>query len=365
MTLKSKLSLTAKNHKQMKGYAELLKQVLKDHESGVKSVHQDSRVLVIDGLNSFIRVFSAVPLVNDDGDHIGGSIGFLRSIAAIIRQFSPTRCIIVFDGKGGSARRKKMHSGYKEGRALSTRFRRSDEVGEMTAEQEVESMKLQYGRLAEYLQCLPITLVSVDNIEADDAIAYIATDLSENADRVTIMSDDKDFLQLINEKTQVWRPVEKKLYTPTEVLNKFGVPSINYHMYKIFMGDNSDNIKGINGIGPKTLQQKFPILLEDRKIELSDLKDFCESKKDEHKVYQTVLDNWKTIELNNDLMQLHEVDIAGSHKSVIRTLVQNPIPVLDRVAFKRLFMLDKAYTAIPNVDSWLSNSFQTLNGYRN
>ena len=118
----------------MKGYAELLKQVREDHENQNSSLDKDSKVLIVDGLNSFIRVFSAVPLVNDDGDHIGGYVGFMRSIAAVIRQFKPTRCIIVFDGKGGSARRKKMHSGYKEGRTMSTRFNRREDVGEQSVE---------------------------------------------------------------------------------------------------------------------------------------------------------------------------------------------------------------------------------------
>lgn len=75
----------------MKGYADLLKEVREDHEKRSSGLGKDDKVLIIDGLNSFIRVFSAVPLVNDDGDHIGGSIGFLRSIAAAIRQFKPTR----------------------------------------------------------------------------------------------------------------------------------------------------------------------------------------------------------------------------------------------------------------------------------
>ena len=64
----------------MKGYAELLKQIREDHEKRSSGLGKDDKVLIVDGLNSFIRVFSAVPLVNDDGEHIGGYMGFLRSI---------------------------------------------------------------------------------------------------------------------------------------------------------------------------------------------------------------------------------------------------------------------------------------------
>ena len=345
----------------MKGYAELLKQVREDHENQNSSLDKDSKVLIVDGLNSFIRVFSAVPLVNDDGDHIGGYVGFMRSIAAVIRQFKPTRCIIVFDGKGGSARRKKMHSGYKEGRTMSTRFNRREDVGEQSVEKEIESMRTQMGKLSEYLQCLPITLISIDNIEADDAIAYLATDVFRpKGSEVIIMSDDKDFIQLIDAKTSVWRPVEKKYYTPKEVVDRFGIPSHNFIHYKVFMGDGSDNIKGINGIGIKTLQSKFPLLLEDKIASIEDVLEYCKARKDDHKVYKTVLDNESVMRLNWRLMSLEELEIGANFKLMIIDMANRPISVLNMYLFKKMFMLDKLYSVIPNVDSWLNTSFNSL-----
>lgn len=348
----------------MKGYAELLKQIREDHEKQNSGLEKDSKVLIIDGLNSFIRVWSAVPLVNDDGDHIGGYIGFMRSIAAVIRQFKPTRCIIVFDGKGGSARRKKMHSGYKEGRTMSTRFNRRNDVGEQTLEQELESMRTQMGKLSEYLQCLPMTLISIDNIEADDAIAYLTTEVFRpKGSEVIIMSDDKDFIQLVDEKTHVWRPVEKKYYTPKEVSDKFGIPSHNFIHYKVFMGDSSDNIKGINGIGIKTMQSKFPILLEDKRVTLDEIMEYCKAKVDDHKIYKTVVENENTVKLNWNLMSLEELDISAHFKLLILDMANQPIPALNTFKFKKMFMMDKLYSVIPDVDSWLTNSFNTLSTF--
>jgi len=345
----------------MKGYADLLRQIREDHEKQSSGLDKDSKVLIVDGLNSFIRVFSAVPLVNDDGEHIGGYIGFLRSIAAVVRQFKPTRCVIVFDGKGGSARRKKMHSGYKEGRSMSTRFNRREDVGDQTVEQEIESMRLQMGKLSEYLQCLPITLISIDNIEADDTIAYLTTEVfGPKQSEVIVMSDDKDFLQLINDKTSVWRPVEKKFYTPKDVQEKFGIPAHNFIHYKVFMGDASDNIKGINGIGIKTLQSKFPLLLEDSTVGLEDILTYCSTRTDEHKVYKTVVENEATLRLNWELMYLKDLNISSNFKLMIADMAGRPIPKLDLYNFKKIFMRDKAYTAIPNVDSWLASSFNSL-----
>jgi DNA polymerase-1 len=348
----------------MKGYAELLKQVREDHEKANSGQDKDSKVLIIDGLNSFIRVFSAVPLVNDDGDHIGGYVGFMRSIAAVIRQFKPTRCIIVFDGKGGSARRKKMHSGYKDGRSMSTKFNRREDVGEQTLENELASMRLQMGKLSEYLQCLPLTLISIDNIEADDAIAYLATDVFRpKGSEVIIMSDDKDFIQLVDDKTSVWRPVEKKYYTPKEVFEKFGIPSHNFIHFKVFMGDPSDNIKGIKGIGIKTLQSKLPQLLGEETLSLEDVLSYCKDHKDSDRVYKLISDCEDQMKLNWNLMSLEELDISGNFKLLILDMANREIPRLDTFNFKKLFMRDKAYTAIPNVDSWLSNSFNHLDAF--
>ena len=74
----------------------------------------DDRILLIDGLNTFIRAFAVNPSLNDDGIHIGGMTGFLLSIGYAIKNIKPSRVIICFDGKGGSARRRKIFPEYKE-----------------------------------------------------------------------------------------------------------------------------------------------------------------------------------------------------------------------------------------------------------
>ena len=91
-----------------------------------KTSHGDvnDKVMIVDGLNMFIRCFGAVPTLNDDGNHVGGVTGFLLSLGALIRNNKPTRVFMVFDGKGGSTRRKKMYKGYKEGRTGMTKVNR-------------------------------------------------------------------------------------------------------------------------------------------------------------------------------------------------------------------------------------------------
>lgn len=344
-------------------FFDLLREVERDREQGTGS-NKNSHILIIDGLNTFIRVFSAVPALNDDGMHIGGVTGFLRSVASAIRQHKPTRCIIVFDGKGGSARRKSLYPNYKANRAVKTKFNRYEEFASLQDEQ--QSMKQQFGRMVEYLQCLPITTMAIDQIEADDAIAYIANEIfTEPENRVTIVSTDRDFLQLVNERITVWSPVKKTMYTPAVMREEFGLSSKNYLLYRALTGDKSDNIPGVNGVGLKTMLKQFPIMTEDVEVSVDSFVSYAETVDKKYKIHETVAMNKEQIEMNYNLMQLKNVDISGNAKMLIMNLVNNEINKMDVLTFKRMFMEDKMYTVIKDLDTWMSSAFNPLNAYRN
>ena len=318
--------------------------------------------MIIDGLNTFIRVFSAVPALNDDGDHIGGVTGFLRSIAANIRQHKPTRCVIVFDGKGGSRRRKDLFPNYKANRANKTAFNRYQEFASLEDEQ--DSMKRQFGRLIQYLNCLPITTISIDNVEADDVMAYIANEIyTKDDNRATIVSTDRDFLQLVNNRISVWSPIKKKMYTPSVMQEEFGFSPKNYLLYRSFIGDKSDNIPGLKGVGPKSLIKYFPMFTEDREILVQEIVEYATNVDKKYKVHELVSNNKELLELNYRLMQLKEVDINGNAKMLTLDKVKGDIDKLNTFEFKKMFMADKMYTVIKDLDSWLKNSFNALNAY--
>ncbi len=119
----------------MNRYQQLFKELQKEKELGPSQVND--HIMIFDGLNTFIRAFGATPSTNEDGEHIGGITGFLFSIGKAIRDFKPSRCIIVFDGRGGSRRRKKIYADYKGNRANKTRLRRHDHhFAEIEDEQE-------------------------------------------------------------------------------------------------------------------------------------------------------------------------------------------------------------------------------------
>lgn len=348
-----------------KKYFTILDNIKRQHANDLASISKpNDRVLIIDGLNTYIRGFSINPTTNDDGIHVGGIVAFLKSIGYAIRLFKPTRCVIVFDGKGGSQRRRKLYPDYKENRRLKQRFNRG--MIDRSVEEERKSMLIQLKRTLDYLNCLPITYMTVDNIEADDAIAYLAKKIFYPlARKIFIMSTDKDFLQLMDEKINIWSPTKKKLYDdPKYIMEDFDVPLDNYLLYRTIAGDASDNIKGVNGVKIKTLLKCFPILfLQGKSVSINELIDYAEQKAIEpkaHKAYSIIKESKNILEMNYELMRLDEQNISNNAKLKIQTIIKDIPPRLNKNGFIRLVMLDKLYAGFNDANFWLSNTFNTL-----
>ena len=347
----------------MNKYQQLFKKLQEEKENGPSDVND--HIMVFDGLNTFIRAFGATPSTNEDGEHIGGITGFLFSIGKAVRDFRPSRCVIVFDGRGGSARRKKIYGDYKGNRANKTRLRRHDHQQFATIEDEQEAMRWQFSRLVSYLDNLPVTFLAIDGIEADDTIAYIAQMYENISKKVTIVSTDRDFYQLISTKLQVWSPIKKKMYDEAALIEEFGVHPMNYVVYRTFTGDASDNIPGVDGIGPKTILKTFPELESATEFTLDDLQDKCNDKRllKEGKTFQKVLDNYDIIEKNYRLMNIKLLNIPAQNCTTIRGIMEQPVPMLNRAEFQRLFMEDKMWNAMKNLPDWLTSTWLSLSAF--
>jgi 5'-3' exonuclease len=344
----------------MNKYQKLFKELQQERNSSPSDVND--HIMVFDGLNTFIRSFGATPAYNEDGEHIGGITGFLYSVGKTVRDFKPSRCVIVFDGRGGSAKRKRIYGDYKANRANKTRLRRHDHH-DSTIEEEQESMRYQFSRLISYLDNLPVTFISMDGIEADDTIAYIAQMYQETCKKITIVSTDRDFYQLVDDRIQVWSPIKKKMYDTQAVLDEFGVHPNNMVIYRSFTGDASDNIPGVNGIGPKTILKLVPELADGNEFTVDDL--FVKSKTNlsESKSYQKILDNSLIIEQNYQLMNIKLLDIPAATASKIRGIMEQPISSLNRAEFQRLFYEDKMWAIMKNLPDWLNNTWLSLNAF--
>jgi len=342
-------------------YLSILNEIKKKGGS-VNFQNTNKKVLIVDGLNTFIRVFSVMPTLNENGVHVGGIVGFLKSIGFAINMFNPTRTIIVFDGKGGSNRRRKLYSDYKNKRRTSYRVNRV--AGLENVEDERRNMLMQLRRVADYLELLPLTTISVDGIEADDAIAYIAKSVIPDGEKV-IMSTDKDFLQLVSDDIKVWSPTKKKLYDKEAVLEEYCVTAENFIMAKIFEGDKSDNIDGVKGIATKTLVKNIPTLGEENNnYSLQEIYKYAHKHKDDDgNFFVKILQNKKLLERNYKLMQLEDVNISASTKTKLIDTIRGPIRRLVKYKFESMFMEDRLFQNLPNVSSWLAQTFTTMDKY--
>lgn len=326
-------------------------------DSGTKKTYsgRNENVLIIDGLNTFIRTWSTNRSMNDDGDHVGGVVGALNSIASQVRDFNATRVIITFDGKGGSDTRKKIYDGYKAGREKN-RFRVNRQYAEMmTEEEERKSMKQQFVWLNDVLYYLPVTTMIYDGVEADDVISFVASELCK--DEVVIVSTDRDFLQLVSDRVGVYSPTKKIFYNRSKVYEEFGIWPENILLFRILDGDNGDNIPGIKGCGLRTLLKRFPEISEDRKISVEEFIQLAEKYQGKTKLYDTIIKNSERLYMNKRLMELDVHHIPNHQKLLIANRFNESDPELSKLKFIKVATKYKILNNWANVLDWLNSSF--------
>jgi len=342
-----------------KNYREHLLKIYNNINPDPKKELSDN-VFIIDGTNSYIRTLAVVPDFNDNNIHYGGVIGFIRSLGFQLKLFNPFKCIIVFDGKNGSQWRKSLYPEYKENRK-SNKITIGGITNELSQLQTEQLMKFEFNKLIQYLHCLPVNIIALDNIEADDTIAYIANTFYKT-NNVIISSTDKDFHQLINNRVSVFNPITKQTIDKHNVFDKHSIYPQNYLLLRLFDGDPSDNIKGIKGIGPKTVLKNYPFLLEDKQYTLDNLIEY--SSLDENKnlnFHKRVLENKELLYLYNRIMTLSDNLFPDTYKIKIRDLIFRKVEALDHMQFKTLLNEDLIFRSFNNIDAWFINVFTSLN----
>jgi DNA polymerase I len=329
------------------------------HENQDWKKNTNSNILLVDGYNTFMRCWSAINSMNAHGDHNGGVVGFFRSVGAAIKQFHPSRCIIAFDGIGGSYKRRKIFPEYKEKRKNKVRLNRvyEDQVFQSVEE---ESCIKQLVRLDHYLKLLPINVLRLDHVEADDTIAYCAVDTFKESN-VIIMSSDKDFLQLIDSRVKVWSPTKKVFYGPAEIMRDYGIHPNNFILFRAMDGDKSDCVDGIRGAGIKTVIKCFPFLTEEKTYSLEDVINHAIINRKKYKIYESVIDGQKILERNIALMQLKDSLLTTTAQLSVNDLLEtSKIPLMNRTAFVKGLVDDSMLSNFPDHQRWLTECFGSM-----
>ena len=195
---------------------------------------KDNFLILIDGTAYLYRAFHALPpLTNKQGENTGAIHGFLKALFKIIEDFTPEHIGLIFDAKGKNFR----HDIYSEYKA--NRSKMPDELSE------------QIPKLYEILELLGYPPIIIDGVEADDVIGTLSKQFRKTKD-VRIFSGDKDFAQLVNSSVAIINPITLETMDEVAVKKKFGIDAKHIIDYLALVGDKSDNIPGLPGVGSKT-----------------------------------------------------------------------------------------------------------------
>src|SRR3954469_6389817 len=201
-----------------------------------------SKWLLVDGFNLAYRCFHALPeLTSSKGFPTGALHGWVKSLWKLIDQEKPDSSLVFFD-LGESQDRLALHADYKAQRKPMP-----------------DPLRQQIEPIKSLTRAMGLAGIEVEGVESDDLLASEAVKLARDGHDVIIVSSDKDFAQIVSDKIKIMLPPPSanpklgwRLLDAAGVQEKFGVPPAQIADYLALIGDTSDNIPGIEGVGPKT-----------------------------------------------------------------------------------------------------------------
>ncbi|MEN3042574.1 MAG: 5'-3' exonuclease H3TH domain-containing protein [Fervidobacterium sp.] len=314
-----------------------------------------ARVFLFDGTGLLYRAYFAIDqnLSTTKGIPTNSLYGLARMLLKFIKEnikINEDYCGFVLDVKGGSTYRKELYDKYKIHRPETP-----------------EPLLKQIEMADELVEGFGIKVLKLPGYEADDIIATLVSifekdRLKYNIEEINIITSDKDMLQLVNENVHVWR-IEKgvtdiKKYTVSEVIERFGVNPSQIKEYLALVGDTSDNIPGVPGVGEKTA---IKILREFGGIEEA-LKN---TSKIPEKVRQTLQAYLKDYELSRKLIELNtNVEISIEPKSLLYTGLREGklLEVLKKFEFSSIIKeLNLSTNLLKKADYKVINDEKTFN----
>ena len=296
-------------------------------------------VIIIDALNMFLRSYVVSPHMDKNGIPVGGTIGFLKSLQKVARDFNADEVIVAWDGHEGSTRKRSMNKDYKAGRK-PVRFNRR--MIELPPEQEMANKGYQQVRLMEYLNEMPVIQLVADFTEADDIIAHVINHKNYNGWMKTIISSDKDFFQLCRPDVQIYRPIQKKIVTEASVVEEFKIHPMNFALARAMAGDPSDNLPGIKGAGLKTIAKRFPYLIREDEYEVGDIVRDCVMVGKKLKIHENIQKDEQLIKENYKIMQLQYPNIRPMNRELITKAVIDFEPTFNKIKFTQMLFADDA-----------------------
>ena len=195
---------------------------------------QPQRLFLIDGSSYIYRAYFAIRhLSNSQGMATNAIYGFTNMLLKVIRELKPDQLAVIFDSKGPTFR-KEIYPDYKANRAAMP-----------------EDLVPQIPYIKRIVQAFNLPGIEMPGYEADDIIATLAKKFSAEGMEVTVVTGDKDLMQIVDDHIQLLDTMKDKVYGPAEVAERFGGADKVIEVQAL-SGDSSDNIPGVPGIGEKT-----------------------------------------------------------------------------------------------------------------
>jgi len=312
------------------------------------------KTLLVDGNNLFKIGFHGAKDVFNNGDHVGGVFHFVNILRKFLEEHNHDKVVVFWDGESNSSIRKSIYPQYKENRRESMN------------EYKYESYLYQRSRVKQYLEEIFVRQIEVEDNEADDLIAHYCK-ISKD-EQIIIFSADKDLTQLISENVTIYSPITKQYFKNGDMIsiNKVDIPHYNVLVTKVFTGDKSDNIDGIQGLGEKTLVKLFP-QLQEKPCTIEEILDYARNIPQDKpsktltnlltgKTKSTILGeefyttNKKIVDLTNPL-------ITADGKELVEQILTDTIDPTDR-GYKnlmRMMMEDGLFKYLPkDNDAWVN-----------
>lgn len=296
------------------------------------------RMMIIDGQNAFIRHYIVNPTISSNGQPIGGIVGFLQGLQKLNRTIKPDLIVVVWDGAGGSRRRRSVVKGYKEGRkpARLNRFIRN-----MPENEEAENKMWQQVRVLEYLNETPTVQFMFPETEADDVISFVNNLQNFSEWQKVIVSSDKDFFQICGDSTVLYRPIQDEVVSRNTILEDFQIHPNNFAVARAIAGDKSDNLPGVPRAGLATVAKRLPFLSEEKEYLVSEILEHCEEKSDgKVKFYGDVIENAELVKTNYKLMQLYTPSLSIQTAKKVKNTFEEYKPLFNNTAIVKLLFED-------------------------
>lgn len=327
-------------------------------------------IYVVDGMNIFIRSFMVNETMNSKSEPIGGVVGFIKFIDNLNSNYCPGQIIVVWEAGGGSPRRKALYPEYKANRAKIKDFKRlktgATNIKDLLKLDEGNKV-MQLALLYRVLNTTPICQVFIKDTEGDDIVGYLIKEkfasLYPDTEKV-IVSSDKDFYQLLDDPTvKIYDPAKKIFLAAKDVAERYEISARNFCLAKAIVGDDSDNIEGIPGVGFKTAAKRFSKLLDaSTDLTIEDILVECQDKigaKAKQKIYADILSGESVIRRNWKLMYLNTSTLAASQIEKVNFIVDNHEPKMDKLALMKTFVANGINMTL-DFDRFTTNLGQNL-----